>query len=58
MRACDYRRHIRSHPQSSISPGESPPNKLFSRRSADESNGVFDFDNVVEDENVELCFAA
>jgi len=41
-----------------IRPAESPPNKLFSRRSSDESNGVFDFDNVVEDENVELCFAA
>jgi len=58
VQACDYRRHIRSHPQSSIRQAESPPNKLFSRRSSDESNGVFDFDNVVEDENAKLCFAA
>jgi uncharacterized C2H2 Zn-finger protein len=47
----DYHRHIRSHPQFLNPPPKSPPNKLLSRRSADVSDGIFDFGTILDDGN-------
>jgi hypothetical protein len=46
-----FRNHIRSHPKQRSLPPPSPPTKLLSRRSPDETDGVFDFPSILEDSN-------
>ena len=50
-----YRLHIRNHPQLQREKS-TPPNKLLSKRSSiDDSNGVFEFNGIVADDQLAVC---